>query len=242
MKVSKQLEEFKPSAKPLLLVLLLRQSCVFLLLRPSHRDTTKTRQPNVFQQSVLVSFAGQTSVATDELPKPNCPPPCNVVPLSTTSVDVNNSSSHDDCNLNVRLVSKTRKDLSSPTQVGKKRRHVQGVFRSRLPTCCLIITLQVCRVILVQPIQCILLLVYEHSRDWRISSLSRFVIASCRGLLPVIAKVRPISVHSVTRCTLLASVSHLLLYSPVMVHSSCHVLNSPTVPRDFNQFCTHQPK
>ena len=38
------------------------------------------------------------------------------------------------------------------------------------------------------------------------------------------------SVHSVTRCTLLASPS-LLLSSPVIVHSSCQVLNSSTVPR-----------
>ena len=86
----------------------------FLLLRPSHRHTTKTRQPHVFQQSVQVSFACQTSVATDELPKPSCPPPCNVVSLSTTSVDVNNSSSHDDCNLNVRLVSSKHPEKFKP--------------------------------------------------------------------------------------------------------------------------------
>ena len=70
-------------------------------------------------------------------------------------------------------------------------------------------------------------------------SLSRFVIVSrfCRGLFQVIVKVRPSSVHAVTRCTLLASLLFFFLSSPVVVYSSCQVLNSSTVPY-FTQFCT----
>ena len=54
------------------------------------------------------------------------------------------------------------------------------------------------------------------------SSSRRF---SGRGLFQVIAIARPMSDHSVTRCTLLASLS-----SSSLVRSSCQVLNSSTVP------------
>ena len=69
--------------------------------------------------------------------------------------------------------------------------------------------------------------------------LSRFVMVSrfYRGLFQVIVKVRPSSVHAVTRCTLLASLLFFFLSSHVVVHSSCQVLNSSTVPY-FTQFCT----
>ena len=71
-----------------------------------------------------------------------------------------------------------------------------------------------------------------------VPSLSRFVIASCRGLIQKIAKVRPVSVHLVTRCTLLASLSLPLLSPPVRVHSPCQVLNCSTAPMLSLRFCT----
>ena len=110
----------------------------------------------------------------------------------------------------------------------KKRRHVQSVFRSWLDrdnrglpsdswqssafSCSCTNT--------------------ATSSEMCVPSLSRFVIAPCRGLLQALAKVRPVTVHAVTRCTLLASLSLLLLLSPpVVVHSSCPVLNTSTFPR-----------
>ena len=64
------------------------------------------------------------------------------------------------------------------------------------------------------------------SREMCAPSLARFVIESCCGLLQVIAKVRPVSVHAVTRTACFAS-SLFCNQGP----SSCQVLNSSTVPR-----------
>ena len=103
------------------------------------------------------------------------------------------ASSHGDCNFDTSLVSKTRKDQqtiiseSLSRWVEKKGRHVQKkrVVRSWLSKCGSTVTLQVCYLILVQPIHCVLLHVYQHSQVLRYvrifrspDSSSRFVVGS----------------------------------------------------------------
>ena len=123
--------------------------------------------------------------------------PCNVVSLSTTNVNSNTSP----LTVTVTLMRKDTKrpclrfgqdDLRSPTQTEKRKTHPKRVVRSWLSYCGSIVTLQVSRVSLVQPIQSVLLLVYQHSQVLGISLLSRFVVASICGLFQVIATVRPI--------------------------------------------------
>ena len=121
----------------------------------------------------------------------------NVEPLSTTSVNPNTPP----LTVTVTLMRKDTKlpclrfgqdDLRSPTQAEKRKTHPKRVVRSWLSYCGSIVTLEVSRVTLVQPIQCVLLLVYQHSQVPRISLLSRFVVASSCGFFQVIATVRPI--------------------------------------------------
>ena len=102
------------------------------------------------------------------------------------------------------------------------------VVRSWLSKCGSIVAL-----ILVRPIRCVLLLMYQHSQALRdvltIALQIRHRVLS--WALSRNRQVRPVCVHAVTRCTLLASFLYPLSLSPVTVHSSCQVLNSSTVPR-----------
>ena len=86
--------------------------------------------------------------------------------------DFQQSSSHDDCTCDARLVSMTRKDqqakvseicqddLRSQTQVEKGKTR-SDLLTSHLAKCGPIVPLQVCQLILVQPIQCVR---FHHTR------------------------------------------------------------------------------
>ena len=140
------------------------------------------------------------------------------------------SSSRGDCTFDARLASKTLMeeqatvfrccldDLRSPTLVEKKKTRSE---------CCSVVVLKLCQQILVQPIQCV------RSRRTRVPTQFNNALQN-QALLPspesvsfrlvqVIAKIRTVSVHSVTLCVWLAFRSLLLSSSSslFMVHWSC---------------------
>ena len=107
-------------------------------------------------------------------------------------------------------------------------------FVHHLAKCDSLGILPVCQPTLVQPIQCVLMLVYRHCQVLRYVRTTAFQIrhrAVVCSFFQVIVQ-RAISQGSLCHSLHIACFcsSSSLSSSPVMVHSSCDVLNSSTAP------------
>ena len=144
--------------------------------------------------------------------------------------EIQHSSSHDDCTFEARLVCKTRKKQQA-VFVHRLKLQKEDTFKARIS----IVALQVwihrnpsglptdaCST---NQLRAPARVPTQPSPEICAPSPTRFVTAPCRGLLEVIVKVRPVSVHAVTRCTLLAS---LLFFFSLLPSWSIHRAKCPT--------------